>query len=66
MPRKILQLYEEGEPISEIYTEEELEEIDLSEETSTSTEQFLATSTDENLATSTLEEEIQDILNPDL
>jgi len=66
VPRKILQLYEEGEPISEIYTEEELEEIDLSEETSTSTEQFLATSTDENLATSTLEEEIQDILNPDL
>ncbi len=65
VPLKILELYEEGEPINEIYNEEKLEEIDLNKKTSTTTEQSSATSTDRNLATSTLEEEIQDILNPD-
>ena len=72
VPVNIFELYEPGDPIIEIYSEE-----DLDLETGTSTDYMLGTSTPDNLATTTantataasaddasLAEEIDDILNP--
>ena len=64
VPTKILDLYEEGEAISEIYTDEE---IDIDDGKASSTLDIIGTSTDESLATTTdeqLSEEINAILNP--
>ena len=71
VPTNIFNLYGVGEPIIEIYSEE-----DLDLETGTSTDDIIGTSTPDNLATSTantatssaddasLDEEIDAILNP--
>ena len=74
VPQKILDLYPDGEPISEIYTEEEEISATTPRNLATSTPDSIGTSTPESAATSTtknstttdqnLAEEIEEILNP--
>ena len=62
VPKKIFELYAEGEPISQIYSEENIEIIDPNATTTpavASTTEEVATSADE-----LLQEEIEDIMNP--
>jgi len=64
VPTKILALYEDGEPVSEVYTDEE---FDIDDETASSTLDMIGTSTEESLTTTTDEElaaEVDAILNP--
>ncbi|RLC37983.1 hypothetical protein DRH27_03380 [Candidatus Falkowbacteria bacterium] len=64
VPTKILDLYPEGEPISEIYTDEELL---IDDGTASSTLDMIGTSTDSLITTTTeeqLAEEVNAILNP--
>lgn len=65
VPQKILDLYEDGEPISKIYTEDDTEIVDPGVATS-STENLASTTADIASGTNTnlLSEEINDILNP--